>query len=81
MWIFIPGQGLLSLAATPSCVQASHSSGFSRSGAQALEHTGFSSLGVWVQQLQLQSTGITAVEHALRGPAASGVFPDQGLNP
>ena len=52
-WIFIPVHGLLSLVATPSRVQASHCRGFSRRGAQALEHTGFSSLGVWVQSLQL----------------------------
>lgn len=60
-----------------SCsVQVSHCSGFSRQGAQALGHTGFSSYSFQALEHRLSSWA-----HWLSCSVAGGIFSDQGLNP
>ena len=56
--------------------QASHCSGFSCCGAQALGMQASA-----VVACGLQSTGSEVVAHGLSCSAACGIFPDQGLNP
>jgi len=58
--------------------------GFSRCGAQAFEHTGFSSYSTWALYLRFpgsMSTGSTVEVHGLRNSVACGIFQDQGSNP
>ena len=65
------------LVSTSSCgVRASHCSGFSCCGAQAL-----GTQASEVAALRLWNTGSVAVTHGLNCSAACGIFPDQGLDP
>ena len=60
-----------------SCAWASHCSGISCYGTQALACLGFSSCSPWAPL----SIGSIFVAHGLSCSAACGIFPDQGSNP
>ena len=76
-WIFIAVRAFPS-GAKHGPLSSCGAGGLSRCRAQALGLAGFSSCGVWAQQLWLP--GSLAVVHGLSCPVARGIFQDQGLN-